>query len=363
MLAAEGRQQLLVPVRKPVHLRNVDVPTAIQEIQKVFPWVLDDGLSEDDEEFVKDIRVSIDRDRGSLAEVLADLCSQTGLHIFEDLGSISIGGAIGYEETGRRNFAFGTNGILFLLDAHEIIEEGRSTFLLYPSVRSHIPWLHLDDSRFRIDELAYPDGTRLGPFKEESFVSDIPMAPLAANKGRIQKIKGELFVQLPVKVIRRDIPIVKKRIPYEVMSDDHYMKIVGLIKTNTGWKLSIEYGNLSKDQPSESLPSAHVDALGWHGKPLKGFIWSIGQGSSNIGLNDPYGWRESWTLEAEYQELPRTVRWTYVKEGERHCIPFQLIDCRVPDIIWDPSRARKTQLPAGSDSSIRSEADLGTPPQ
>lgn len=345
-LASEARQQLLAPPRHKIRLSMVDVPAAVRKIQQTYGWTQKRDMHlEKDFGCVKDVRVTIDREAGSLAEVLGDLCRQTGFSAFEDFDTVGIYGAIGYEETGGRNLAVARGGLLVLLHFADFQDDKAKTYSIFPDVIDAVQWLYHGDARLRIDELLYPDGTRIENLPESSFVSGLRFEPLVANRGIIKSIRGTLSLQLPLRVAVENVALAPGTLPKEQRRGHHFVRIKELEETKEGWLLACEFGYCSLDREELRLDYGHVDVLDEDAVPMDGRIQSVGSGGS--GMEEGYK-----TFEVEYRTRPTSIRWTYVTEAETYSIPFHFTDCRVPDVIWkQDEREKKAQQSDGEATS------------
>ncbi len=349
--ATEARRQLLAPARHDMHLSDVDVPTALREIHKLFGWSHDPETNiERDEAFVKDVRVTINRDDASLAEIFADLCNQTGFMIYEDFIYVGIYGEVGKEETGGRNLAYAKDGLLLILSFSQFSQEEPRNYYIHTHVVDSVPWLYHDGARLQIDELIYSDGTRLANLGEDTSFCNIPLAPLVANHGKIERISGILSIQLPLSVVVRHIPLAPGKVPIAIRhipleprkvaiveSGAHnYIRVIRLDEVQGTWTLECEYGHYSLKQDDLRLDFGHVDVLDAKGTVMQGTYKSVGGGPS--GPPDPDSvTRKCKSFEMEYKVRPSAIRWTYADATEEYRIPVQFKNCRVPDIIWNPS--------------------------
>ncbi len=335
--ATEARRQLLAPERHDIHLSGADVPTALRKIHELFGWSPDPETNiERDEAFVKDVRVTINRNDASLAEVFADLCNQTGFKIYEDFIYVGIYGAVGKEETGGRNLAYAKDGLLLILSFSLFFQEEPRNYSIFPRVVDSVPWLYHDGARLQIDELKYPDGTRLTNLGEDTSFCDIPLAPLVANHGLIEKISGTLSIQLPLSVVVRQFPLDIGKVPMVESGAHNYVRVIRLDEAHGTWTLECEYGHYSLKQDDLRLDFGYIDVLDTEGAVMQGTYKSVGGGPS--GPPDPDSvTRECKAFEKEYKVRPSAIRWTYVETSEEYRIPVRFDGCRVPDIIWSPS--------------------------
>ena len=347
--ATDALRQLVDPTRHSIHLSDVDVPSAVREIQRLFDWTPGETYSNKSITFLKDIRVTIDRNSASLAEILADLCSQTGLHTYKVFENIGIYGGIGHEEIGGRGLTFAKDGVLLLLSFNSrlsFIESAEpKTYRIFPCIVTAIPWLYNSYTQLRLDEIVYPDGTRLDNLGEKSIFFNIPFEPLVRNHGCIDRIRGLLTIYLPVSVVSKELPFIEKQIPFEEQGTNHFLRVTQLDRTDDGWTLSVEYGYFSSKEDDGSLYYGDVKVLDTTGSVMQGNVKVTGGGTHSSGEWKSRIYEEFQSFEIDYPVRPFSVRWTYAEVTEEYRIPVLFTNCRVPDIIWNSVKKKSQETP------------------
>ena len=329
----EAWQQLVHPPRCDIHLAGVDISTAVHELSRQYGWFPNpDVFSPKTAARLEGLRIDIDMKQVSLAEVLACLCNQSGLKVYERFENLGIFGAIGREETGGRNLACAKDGLMMQLSASRFLGDASSSYSLHAGAISAVPWLTHHDARFNMHALCYPDGTtttNLG----EGQVFRMALAPLVENSGCISSIEGMFQIPLPTRVATKQIILDRVELPYEERALNHLIRIHSVAHSEAGWILSYEYGffTVGADQPEPDY--GHVVVLDINGRCLLGTdgqpgsrgFWADGTVASNESCR---------TLRATYQVEPHAVTWTYVEESRELAIPCVFTNCRIPDVFW-----------------------------
>lgn len=325
--------QLLDPIRHDINLSGVDVSTAVKEISSQFGWLPNTNLySPKTIALLNNLCIDIDIQKGSLSEVLACLCNQTGMHIFQRIENLGIYGSIDRKETGGRNLACAKDGLLMILSASRFLPDTTASYSIHANVVSSVPWLTHNDARFDLRALCYPDGTTLTNLGVNK-VFRLSLDPLVANSGNITSIEGIFQIPIPMRAVTQNIFLEHVELPHEERADNHLIRINSITNTDAGWILSYEYGffTIGDDQPDHDY--GHVDVIDINGQLLLG--GDQRPGSSGFWADGIIASNESCrTLRATYQAEPRALQWTYLAESRELSIPCIYTNCRIPDVIW-----------------------------
>ena len=327
-----ARRLILNPERHPVKLVGADVAATLGALRQTFNWNPAE-LAAADKLCLKSVRVTMDLENASLAEVLACLGSQTGIGVYENFRNLYVSGAWGQMPKGGQGLSQARAGALLELDLSKesLKDNPNATCILRYRASTAVPWLSHDDARLRLDETVFADGSTVAGLGVEDHFFPLRLASVVANRGRIKVIKGQLTLQLPMTIGDRVISLGPDHDFPAVMETEsgHFFERPSLEQTPGGWKLSVAWGVTG----GWRVGAEHgwVGALDADGSVLDGEVTSSGGGSNLSGVQ-----RHGRSMTKVFTKRPAAIRWTYPDLTEDYAFPVEFRDVQFPAAIWQP---------------------------